>query len=257
MSKIKEAIELLENGKLLNVSLSIKIYYCRENSGPCFVIKQENYNKALALLRSLVEEPKCKTCNDTEQVGEETVKYGRSMGFRECPDCQAEEPEAGEPRVIFLSQGQFAIVDAEDYEKLKQYKWHAVYKDGWYARRITSWAEGHKTIWMHREIMKPPDDMQIDHRNHNGFDNRRCNLRTCTQSDNQHNQRPRKNTSSKYKGVSWRKNCSKWHACIRHDGKLINLGDFEIEEEAAKTYNKKAIELFGEYACLNQIPKTT
>ena len=158
-----------------------------------------------------------------------------------------------ETKWIPLTQGKFAIVDEKNYEMLSKHKWYANYNQGkWYAQREIINEEGKRiTVRMHRAIMNCPDEKQIDHRNHNGLDNRESNLRICTNTENQHNQQLRKGGSSKYKGVSWKKDIKKWTAHIKKDGVLINLGKFDDEIKAAEIYDIKAKELYGEFACFN------
>ena len=154
--------------------------------------------------------------------------------------------------MIPLTQGKFTIVDAEDYDRLNRYQWYACKcKSTYYAGRV----EGGRTIRMHREIMRAPKGVLVDHINHNGLDNRKSNLRLCTNAQNCYNQRASSNGSSRYKGVSWHKCSRKWSARIRCEGKFYNLGDFEDEIEAAMVYDDKAVELFGEFAYLN-LPET-
>ena len=150
-------------------------------------------------------------------------------------------------KLIPLTQGKFAIVDAEDYDWLSRYKWQAE-KDGnyFYARRRL----GKSRVRMHRQILEPPSSMICDHKNHNGLDNRRSNLRVCTVAQNQQN-RQGGYGSSRYKGVGWHKLTDKWQAYIRFDGKQIHLGLFNGQMEAALAYDRKAEQLFGEFACLN------
>jgi len=102
-----------------------------------------------------------------------------------------------------------------------------------------------------REILKPPDNMQCDHINGNGLDNRRCNLRICSHSENQHNGSPYVGCSSRFKGVHWRKDRRKWQTSIRNAGKPIYLGYFTDEAEGARAYDRAARELFGEFARVN------
>lgn len=150
---------------------------------------------------------------------------------------------------IPLTHGKFAIVDDEDYEWLNQYKWCAVkIRNTYYAMR----AEKGEHIAMHREILGlvKGDGKQTDHRNHNGLDNWRCNMRVCTHSQNQHNQR-KQNGTSKYKGVSWYKRDKKWRVCIQINERRICIGYFDNEIDAAKAYDTKAKELFGEFAYCN------
>lgn len=110
---------------------------------------------------------------------------------------------------------------------------------------------------MHRLILGlvPGDGLVVDHRNGNGLDNRRCNIRTATRSNNQHNQRlGRANNTSGYKGVTRRRGpCRRkpWRACIRHERRTVFIGHFATPEAAAAAYDRKAAELFGEFASLN------
>jgi len=104
---------------------------------------------------------------------------------------------------------------------------------------------------MHRAIMNPPDGTVVDHINRNSLNNRRCNLRICTQKENLRNGRPSRRSTSRFKGVYFDKQTRKWIAKIGYNGKTIHLGSFEDEVEAAKAYDRKAYELFGDFAYLN------
>ena len=95
-------------------------------------------------------------------------------------------------------------------------------------------------------------ELMVDHINRNGLDNTRKNLRICTRSENLMNsKKPELNSTSKYKGVN--KCGNSWRAEIRLNRKGFYLGKFKTEKEAALAYNKKAIELFGEFARLNEV----
>jgi hypothetical protein len=151
---------------------------------------------------------------------------------------------------IKLSKGKTTIVDDEDYEYLNQFKWY--YNTGYAVRGKKIGGKGIK-ILMHRLIMGVTDSkVHIDHFNHNKLDNRKENLRIATQQQNQFNKKPKENSSSKYKGVTWCKSRKKWFSMIQINGKQKNLGGFDSEIEAAQAYNLKAKELFGEFAYLNQ-----
>lgn len=157
-------------------------------------------------------------------------------------------------KTIPLTQGRVAIVDDADYEWLSQWRWCVRKRDStYYAVRGVRINGKVRAIHMHRVIVNPPLDKQIDHINGDGLDNRRCNLRLCTQSQNNMNSRKRNDCSSIYKGVTWHKREQKWHARIKMNGRLRHLGYFRDEDEAAKAYNQTATELFGSFARLNVI----
>ena len=139
-----------------------------------------------------------------------------------------------------------AKIDFEDLEMVKGLKWrssHGLYAVG---------QKGKFQIELHRLIMRAKKGEYVDHINHDGFDCRKNNMRICSQRQNLMNTRKRRLTSSKYKGVSITPS-KKWRSRIMLEGKEIWLGVFDNEEEAALAYNKKAFELFGEFAYLNEI----
>ncbi len=110
---------------------------------------------------------------------------------------------------------------------------------------------------MHQEIIQVPKGMVVDHINHDGMDNRDANLRAATRAQNMRNRRKiSKSSSSKYKGVTWKKDRSKWEASITFERKYIFLGHFENEIDAARAYDEAAKKYHGEFACLN-FPKAT
>jgi len=150
-------------------------------------------------------------------------------------------------RYISLTRGQFAIVDAADFEWLSKYRWYATCSNGvYYAGR----KKHGSSIRMHREIMKPPEGMVVHHIDGNGLDNRRVNLCVCTQPENIRSIGPRVG-SSRFKGVSLDRANNKWLAGITIGHTTINLGCFENEVEAAKARDRKAFELWGPFAYLN------
>jgi hypothetical protein len=107
---------------------------------------------------------------------------------------------------------------------------------------------------MHRQVANPPDDLLVDHINHNGLDNRRSNLRFATDSTNQQNARKSiTKTTSRFKGVDFVKPTGKWRARISVAGKRLFLGSFTDELDAALAYDNAARKYFGEYACLNNV----
>jgi len=155
-------------------------------------------------------------------------------------------------RRIPLTRGQYAIVDADDYERLARYRWMADKGEStFYVRRRIYLGNGkRKNILMHREILKVPKGMFVDHINHNGLDNRKANLRPATLKQNMRNRRKtRLKCYSKYKGVTM--NYGKWVAMIKADGERKHLGRFTDEIEAAKAYDRAAQKYHGEFAAIN------
>jgi hypothetical protein len=151
-------------------------------------------------------------------------------------------------REIPLTQGKVALVDDEDYERLSCHKWRALRnKNRWYAMRDG----GGRKILMHREIMGAPQGLQVDHIDGNGLNNQSCNLRICTNAENQHNQGVRSSNTSGFKGVSWYKRYRKWQVAIRIDGERKYLGYFSNKVEAARAYDNAAKRYHGEFARLN------
>ena len=150
--------------------------------------------------------------------------------------------------------GLVALVDDKDYELVNQYDWYPHRsKHTFYARgKIPGKGSGgRRLIYMHRLLLNAQPDERTDHKNHNGLDNRRkTNLRICTDSQNHANEQSHIGMS-KFKGVVWYKRDQKWQAQIKLNRKCIYLGRFNDEVRAAKVYDKKAVELFGEFALTN------
>ncbi len=155
--------------------------------------------------------------------------------------------------LIPLTQGKFAIVDTADYKWLMKWKWCAVKdRNTYYAVRNIQqryYVGKYTTMRMHRAILDVPQGLQTDHRNHYGLDNRRCNIRPCSGDQNCYNQQPHIDRASKYKGVTGEH--KRWRARIKQFSKEIHIGYYLSEIEAAKAYDRKAKELFGEFAYRN------
>jgi len=155
---------------------------------------------------------------------------------------------------IPLTQGQVALVDDEDYERVTQFKWHAYYNKGvrgFYALHNLRIGCRHTTIYMHRFITNAQPNEKVDHWNHNTLDNQKHNIRRCTDLQSVANRRSYVNTSSPYKGVWWDRKHKKWAVQITRNRKTLSLGYFTDPKKAALAYDAKAKELFGEFAYLN------
>ena len=157
-------------------------------------------------------------------------------------------------RKIRLTEGKFAIVDPQDFYWLNNFDWCAKeYSGCFHAVRFNNHGDKEPMMLsMHREIMKPPDELLVDHGNGDGLDNRRNNLRLATHAQNTHNRRKtRSKTSSKFIGVYFDKQTGRWAAKIKNHEKYIWLGRFDNEVDAARAYDKSAQKYRGEFARLN------
>ena len=158
-------------------------------------------------------------------------------------------------RRIPISQGKFAIVDPDDYERISRHKWYACRRNRTYYAIRGQWSPALKkrlTISMHREIIDVPDDLFVDHINHNGWDNRKANLRPATAAENAQNARyPKINTTSKYRGVWYNKKKKRWRAVIGINNTRKVIGSFRNEIDAAIAYDRAAKKYHKEFAVLN------
>lgn len=161
-------------------------------------------------------------------------------------------------KLIPLTQGKFAQVDDDDYEELSKHKWHVMTgKYTCYAVRKVYLGGGRKnpkytTVWMHRQILNVEDKLAlVDHKDHDGLNNQKNNIRKCTRSQNQRNKRSEINSTSKYLGVDYDSKRNRWKSRIRSNGKEKHLGRFINEIDAAKAYDIAAAEIHGEFANLN------
>lgn len=159
---------------------------------------------------------------------------------------------------IPLTNGQVALVDDEDYDRINAHKWCAMRIPGtnsYYAARKSAADENGKqrTIRMHREIMNAKDGEEVDHINHVTLDQRKTNLRLCTRGQNCANRRTRTDNTSGFKGVSHNKRRGKWQAYVIVDRKQKHLGYYATAIEAAIAYDAAAIEYHGEFARTNRM----
>lgn len=154
-----------------------------------------------------------------------------------------------------LNGGHEMIIDMEDFPKLAGHNITAYTPDKiTYAHgQFDFGRRGMAKRSVHRYLMglNVGDPWSVDHIDHNGLNNRKCNLRLATVSQNGANSRKRAGTSSNYIGVRWHKLARKWDARIHHGKKEIYLGLYESEEQAARVRDIRAREIFGEFAKLN------
>lgn len=157
-------------------------------------------------------------------------------------------------RSLDVGRGLVSIVDDEDYEWICRHSWRAgrTSKGVPYVRRNFYLDGAYKTVYLHRAIAKAPPGLQVDHANWDTLDNRRSNLRVCTQSQNNANSWRSKPPASGFRGVyAITKRVDLYEAVINLNGKAIRLGRFVRPEDAAVAYDAKAIELYGEFARTN------
>lgn len=147
--------------------------------------------------------------------------------------------------------GKYTIIDDEDYPKVANTKWH--YGCKYYAVHHKMINRKHFYIYLHKVVLGVENKTEVDHINGDKLDNRRSNLRICTHQQNMHNKGMQKNNKSGFKGVSWDSTRKRWKATISHHDRTINLGRFQDKMDAVRTYNNKAVELFGEFARTNSI----
>lgn len=151
---------------------------------------------------------------------------------------------------IPLTQGKIALIDEEDAGLIGERSWSlAARREKNLTRNYAQGFIGNRVVLMHRVIMGARKGQVVDHINLDGLDNRRCNLRIVTPSQNNQNQARRVTSSCGYKGVHKARN--RWAARIHADGEAINLGNFLTPEDAARAYDNAARELFGEFGRFN------
>jgi hypothetical protein len=156
-----------------------------------------------------------------------------------------------------LSKDKVALVDDDDYWLASQFKWSALVTYSRVDHRILNiyahrrpWRDGKQCCdLLHRFLLGITDRLvYVDHVDHDGLNCQRYNLRIATPTQNSHNSRKRINTSSIFKGVTWDSARNKWAARLKVEGKVVNLGRFISENEAAEAYKVAARRFFGEFA---------
>lgn len=161
----------------------------------------------------------------------------------------------GDVAVIVLAASSkvpyFAIIDANDLDIARRYRWQVDIRPTG-ARYAAAYLREERTkIYLHRLLTGAPIRSRVDHKNNDGLDCRRSNMRVCTNSQNLANTSVGTNNRSGFKGVSWSKQASRWRVTIKANGKQQHIGFFDDLVEAARAYDDKARDLFGEFACVN------
>lgn len=157
------------------------------------------------------------------------------------------------PVMLFTASGQPFIIDSEDLDRVARHTWNLS------AGRYINTSINGETVALHRFLMNPDADAIVDHINGSGVDNRKCNLRVCTQAENSRNSKKQllakgtQHCTSRYKGVSFRSDRDRWTAYIGTGKDRWMLGCYATELEAALAYNEAAIRRYGEFANLNHI----
>jgi len=155
-------------------------------------------------------------------------------------------------KIITLTRDKVALIDDEDFSLVTRYTWRAVSMGNmWYAHSGDS-RDG-DFVTMHQLIFGDLPGFEIDHKDRDGLNNQRYNLRHATHAQNNANKPAQSNNNSGYKGVSWHRKARKWMAQLNVNGQHFYLGLHDTPKQAALVYNQKAKELLGDFAYLNNV----
>lgn len=156
---------------------------------------------------------------------------------------------------IPLTQGKYALVDAEDFDRINKFKWCLSSTQGrWFYASAWKRIPGGKRerIKMHRVVLMAKAGQIVDHINHDTLDNRKENLRICSGGQNSQNSEKKTIGTSKYKGVCFHKRIGKFQAYIYFNKQRFHIGSFADEKKAARAYDKAALSMFEQFAFLNK-----
>jgi hypothetical protein len=199
---------------------------------------QKNYKK---IYKGVCRETLDEALKDLEEINKEIESIKK-----------LEIEEYNNQEIIRNNEG-IPFIEVKDIEVLVDEEfWHELNKMSWTINPGGYIVNGQGKL-MHRIVMKAKEGEIVDHINKAKYDNRSCNLRIASHSLNSHNRTKCKNAYSKYFGVSKDRNL--WRCIIKCNGVEYRLGSFKKEIDAARAYNEKAIELYGENANLNTLPE--
>jgi len=166
--------------------------------------------------------------------------------------------------MIYIGKGKWAVIDREDYDTVRDFNWHLGTKGyaqtSFYdAEKYNKETNGTRTARLHRLILGVVGGVKVDHVDRNKLNNRRRNLRPCSNAENLRNRgacKVRKSEiTSTHKGIYFERKKRLWRVKIVVDGRRIHGGRFKSETDAARKYNELAIIHHGEFACLNKVPQ--
>ena len=161
--------------------------------------------------------------------------------------------ECGDHAWLVMTKGYCALISQQDASFVGQWNWSTLILVGGKLRAVRRTNADGKTYYMHRELMSPTGSAVVDHINADGIDNRRQNLRVCSNAENVRWQKPqRRKMSSRFKGVSYDRSRRLWQSYVTVDGKRTHLGRFVSEEAAARAYDRGAEARHGEFALTNK-----
>ena len=154
----------------------------------------------------------------------------------------------GDIAIVPLTRGYEAVISLADLPIVERFNWCVIVAPTKVYATRTECGNGEKRyIYMHRAILNAPPGVLVDHRDGDGLNNQRSNLRFATFGENARNQRISKQNASGFKGVSWHTKGKRWVAQIKHEGEVIYLGGFTDPAEAHAAYCKASAIYHGEF----------